>query len=113
MNQLSINIKAATPKKTGLFFKTVALTLCVCLLATDLAQAAPRTHEAASVKREVEPTQNRPLPKQNPLVSIPSALGTVETSAQGSSGKTIIYIQDAHDSLEAQEKIPKIIHYPL
>jgi len=43
--------------------------------------------------------------------TIPTELGTVEEFHQGTSDKTIIYIQDAHDSLEAQENIAKIIHY--
>jgi len=35
---------------------------------------------------------------QSPI-SIPEELGTIEESHQGSSQKTILYIQDAHDSL--------------
>lgn len=44
-------------------------------------------------------------------VSIPETFGKVEESFQGSSGKKIFYIQDAHDSLEAQENIAKMIHH--
>lgn len=47
------------------------------------------------------------LPQQR--ISIPKEMGTVEESFHGANGKTIIYIQDAHDSLEAQENIAKII----
>lgn len=43
-------------------------------------------------------------------MSLPDDLGTLEESFQGNSEKTIVYIQDAHDSLEAQENIAKIIH---
>lgn len=46
-----------------------------------------------------------------PSFSIPEQLGKIEESFTGNSGKTIIYIQDAHDSLEAQENIAKTIHY--
>ena len=49
--------------------------------------------------------------KPSEAISIPSDLGKLEESFQGSSGKTIIYIQDAHDSLEAQENIAKTIQY--
>jgi len=42
---------------------------------------------------------------------IPEALGAVDESYNGKSGKTILYIQDAHDSLEAQENIAKIIQH--
>ncbi|MBI3312755.1 MAG: twin-arginine translocation signal domain-containing protein [Candidatus Omnitrophica bacterium] len=43
-------------------------------------------------------------------ISIPSRLGTVEEFHRGPSGKTVLYIQDAHDSLEAQKNIAKMIH---
>jgi isopentenyldiphosphate isomerase len=42
---------------------------------------------------------------------IPPELGFIEESFHGTSGKTILYIQDAHDSLEAQENISKIIDH--
>ena len=38
-------------------------------------------------------------------------LGFIDDSYQGSTDKKIIYIQDAHDSLEAQEKIAQLIEY--
>lgn len=41
--------------------------------------------------------------------SIPKELGRVEESFRGSTDKTVVFIQDAHDSLEAQENIAKII----
>ena len=40
---------------------------------------------------------------------VPPELGFIDESYNGKSGKTILYIQDAHDSLEAQENIAKII----
>lgn len=42
-------------------------------------------------------------------ISIPEEFGKVEESFEGTNDKTIIYIQDAHNSLEAQENIAKII----
>ncbi len=50
-------------------------------------------------------------PRADQKIVIPAELGEIEESFQGSSGKTIIYIQDAHDSLEAQENIAKLILY--
>lgn len=44
-------------------------------------------------------------------ISIPGAIGEIEEGFQGTSGKTLIYIQDAHDSLEAQENIARAIDY--
>ncbi len=49
-------------------------------------------------------------PEGGVAISIPEEIGKIEESFQGNNGKTIIYIQDAHDSLEAQENISKIIH---
>ncbi len=45
------------------------------------------------------------------LLFLPEELGEIEESFQGSNGKTVIFIQDAHDSLEAQENIAKTIQY--
>jgi ADP-ribose pyrophosphatase YjhB (NUDIX family) len=44
-------------------------------------------------------------------ISIPETFGKIEDSISGTSGKTVIFIQDAHDSLQAQENIAKIIGY--
>ncbi len=41
----------------------------------------------------------------------PGSSGKTEESFQGNSGKKIFYIQDAHDSLEAQESIARIIRH--
>ncbi len=42
-------------------------------------------------------------------IRIPPELGIIDESFHGTSGKTIVFIQDAHDSLEAQENIAKSI----
>ncbi len=44
-------------------------------------------------------------------IRIPPGLGLIDESFHGTSRKTILYIQDAHDSLEAQENIAKIINH--
>jgi len=53
-------------------------------------------------------TDNRKL-TANPNILIPQELGSIEESFKSGNNKTIIYIQDAHSSLEAQENIAKII----
>jgi len=42
---------------------------------------------------------------------IPAALGTIETLVHKNSSKTLLYIEDAHDSLEAQQNIAAIINH--
>lgn len=50
-------------------------------------------------------------PQADPsAISIPEQLGKIE-EAVANQPKTILYIQDAHDSLEAQENIAKIINF--
>ena len=44
-------------------------------------------------------------------IVLPPELGVIDESYLGGKDKTIVYIQDAHDSLEAQENISSIIHY--
>ena len=46
-----------------------------------------------------------------PALKLPESLGTLEEFHWGHSGKTLFYLQDAHDSLEAQENIAKIIQF--
>lgn len=41
--------------------------------------------------------------------AVPDKLGIIEESFSGTAGKKIIYIQDAHDSLEAQRNIARLI----
>lgn len=41
--------------------------------------------------------------------AIPEAYGSIDETHRGTNGKTVFYIQDAHDSLEAQENIAHII----
>jgi MoaA/NifB/PqqE/SkfB family radical SAM enzyme/phosphoglycolate phosphatase-like HAD superfamily hydrolase len=44
-------------------------------------------------------------------IRIPPELGRIDESFHGTSNKTILYIQDAHDSLEAQENIANMINH--
>ena len=59
----------------------------------------------------VSPSWRGSVPGKAKAISIPEEFGKIEESFTSTSGKTIIYIQDAHDSLEAQENIAKIIQY--
>gem|GEM_PF-4671119 len=68
--------------------------LCVTLLLSDLPAHAQT------------PAQLLP---QNPVL-IPAEYGRVEEVRQAGS-KTIFFLQDAHDSLEAQENIASLIHH--
>ncbi len=80
-------------RKLTAIFLSVSLTLC-----NSLSYAAP----VLSIPQTLI---------TSPQISIPEEIGKIEESFQGTADKTIVYIQDAHDSLEAQENIAKIIHY--
>lgn len=84
--------------------KLTAIFLCICLnLSDSLFYTLPslRASEGGAA------------------ISIPPELGTLEESSSAPrstnhetpAAKTILYIQDAHDSLEAQENIAKIINH--
>lgn len=48
---------------------------------------------------------------QAETITVPKEWGNIEESFSGETDKTIVYLQDAHDSLEAQENIARIIRY--
>ncbi len=78
--------------------RVIALVMSVIFVTTDISWAAP--------------AQPLPRPSMNSELKFELApeFGQIDESYQGTSKKTIIYIQDAHDSLEAQENIAKIIN---
>ena len=84
--------------------RLTALFLCLSLLPIQGGYAESRLYAespaAAQTGAGIPPL---------PAISIPKEMGVVEEYHQGENGKTMIYIQDAHDSLEAQENIAKII----
>ncbi len=96
-----------TLKKTHFLLvnKAIAFFLCLTIGVSDIAAYA------APVQSSV------PVVETEQTISIPSKLGHIEEShtAPHKTGstppKTIIYIQDAHDSLEAQEHIAQIIQH--
>ena len=77
--------------------KIIAIVVCLSMLTLDIGFAAP-SNQAAH-------------PGTTRRYSIPVELGLLDESYEGSSGKTVIYIQDAHTSLQAQENIAKIINH--
>jgi len=87
----------------SLVHKSIALFLCLCIASSPI-------HASAIVPSE-SPAPNHTSQTTIPEMSIPKELGSVDEFHQGTNGKTILYIQDAHDSLEAQENIAKMIHY--
>jgi signal transduction histidine kinase len=87
--------------------RVAALFVCLCLgLETPGYSAVSGNTQSSRPIR-----LNDSVRGQFPLIAIPESLGKVEDYYQGESGKTILYIQDAHDSLEAQEHIAGIIAY--
>ena len=95
-------MKTKFPKSRILsFHRTISIFLSISLLCSNGAgYAGPNP---ASLRGSV--------PNKAEAISIPEEFGKIEESFSGASGKTIIYIQDAHDSLEAQENIAKIISH--
>ncbi len=91
-----MNFQFKKPMRIFYFNRWIAFTLCLALI-TPNGFASVVTH---SPSRSKNTTAN---------VLIPSEVGTVEESFESKSGKTVIYIQDAHVSLEAQENIAKAI----
>ena len=79
-------------------FPAIFVSVCF-ILSESLLYGAPLSVKAASP----------PSPLTG--IQVPPEYGTLEASFQGPTGKTLIYIQDAHDSLEAQENIAKLIPY--
>ncbi|MSR77945.1 MAG: FAD-dependent oxidoreductase, partial [Candidatus Omnitrophica bacterium] len=98
-------------KKYRIILKIPALFLSIYFsLFESLSYAQPFSGmgEARHTPREY-PSRVSPNPPSR-AIKLPESLGIVEEFHQGSSDKTMIYIQDAHDSLEAQENIARIIN---
>jgi hypothetical protein len=114
--------------KSRFFLKLISVALCLVLLFNDgLVYASGQTDAHSNVvKANLVSAQLEDRDDQQPIISIPEAFGTIEQinssfqqnqsvfeskADRDSSVKNMIYIQDAHDSLEAQENIAKIIDY--
>ena len=98
-------MKATKPlrSKFCLVTKSIALFLCISLIASEIPVFA-FTKQVTVTPKAGDSHQAG--------ISIPSQLGTLEESHTSYPGApTILYIQDAHDSIEAQENIAKLIHH--
>ena len=98
----------SNPFKRGIAIITVAL-----FVFTQLLSYAPAAFAKPFNNIQVQGGNPSGLFRldREPEIRIPPELGLIDESFHGTSGKTILYIQDAHDSLEAQENIAKIINH--
>lgn len=104
---MSHPFEVKAPTLTCFSLRTLtSLALIVCLLMLDVPVYAFNPLPQAEEPQGGEPSFSSPVP-----IQIPENLGSMELFHRGSSGKTLIYIQDAHDSLQAQENISRLIHH--
>ena len=89
------------------FNRCLAALLVFTFTLTNTVLAAPSAGSVSGIAESRAQSAERE--KNNSLPLFKSEFGTVEESYQGKSDKTVIYIQDAHESLEAQENIAKLI----
>ena len=93
MRHKALGKRCLGPKTTTIFL-LIFFTFFNCV---------PFVPQATAQEKSPIPHTPKPL-----TLSIPEEFGTIEESHQGSNHKTVIYIQDAHDSLEAQEKVEEV-----
>jgi glycosyltransferase involved in cell wall biosynthesis len=84
--------------------KIIVFFVCVTLIPTEESRAAL----ALSAQKIVSSDSSNSEASE---FKIPGEFGTIEESYVGTNGQTMIYIQDAHDSLDAQENIANLIDY--
>jgi|GEM_PF-5230479 len=87
--------------------------IIACCTAVFLVLPAPAFNRSTAAQIAPDLVLLRPI-SENPApfsFKIPRSLGTIQESFQGSSGRTILFIQDAHDSLEAQEHIASMLTF--
>jgi hypothetical protein len=102
-----VNSRSHRLGKFNLWQKSIAVFLSICFIFSE-------SVSFADAVTNVILSEAKNLRDPSPFglrMTIPSELGSIEEFHQGTSDKTILYIQDAHDSLEAQENIAKIIDY--
>jgi len=87
---------------TKIWFRAVAFTLSLSVPATELYAYIP----------------SEPIPIQPPSIqialdqiSVPEALGTIQERHKGKGDKLVVFIQDAHGILSAQENIGKLVKH--
>lgn len=85
------------------FLKIISIFICLCFVTSE-----------ARVYAEALPIPQAKLLKESifSIPKIPEKLGSIQESySAGTEAPTIIFIQDAHDSLEAQEHIAGLVEY--
>ena len=95
--------------KLHLWHKTTAIFVSICFSLLNCFEFTPSviaSEAKQSLSSEIASVATLP---RNDELTIPPEFGSIEEFHQGISGKTIVYIQDAHDSLEAQEHIAGMI----
>ena len=97
--------------RTISFLRSIALFTLVAFIATQTFLPAPSVFAKNSNVSGGDPVSALTGKVLDGKTVVPPELGLIEESFHGTSGKTILYIQDAHDSLEAQENIAKIINH--
>lgn len=94
------NLKNKAKQGRRSFYRVTAVFIILFFILTDLLHYVPSVHANPGFVDDGVSA---------PSALVPENVGRVEESFQGSSGKTIFFIQDAHDSLEAQENIARVI----
>ncbi|OGW88861.1 MAG: UDP-glucose 4-epimerase GalE, partial [Omnitrophica bacterium RIFCSPHIGHO2_12_FULL_44_12] len=98
--------------KVGRFYRSIASLVVFSFTTFNILGYAPSARAQQEKGTGLSDNLNQsPVPFSASPIFIPSSLGTIEEFHKGKSEKTIIYIQDAHDSLQAQENISKIINH--
>ena len=90
------------------FFRVISLGIAILFVFNSL----PRNAFAQNSDLQVQEADESLIRQTQKIeAQIPPELGFIEESYEGRSGRTVIYLQDAHNSLEAQEKIAAIIEH--
>ncbi len=116
------------PKKTvftgATYLRSVALFTLLSFIATQALLPSPVSLAMSTGQTGGKQAQDSKVPGGDPVtastgqvldgkIAVPPELGTIDEvyrTPRPDSRKTIVFIQDAHDSLEAQENISKIIN---
>ncbi|MBN1689116.1 MAG: methyltransferase domain-containing protein [Candidatus Omnitrophica bacterium] len=100
--------KTRKPREVHTFAKrAIALFVTICFLSLNVSESLPALYASNFGENNLASS----FKLQASGVAIPAELGSIETTYQANPEKTILYIQDAHDSLEAQENIAKLIEH--
>jgi|GEM_PF-5330371 len=97
--------------KITIFLKTVALFLVVTFVSAQAITWPAAAFDSNSNVPGGDPVSALTGKVLDGTIAVPPELGTLDEVFSGTSGKMVVYIQDAHDSLEAQENIAKIIKH--